>query len=176
MYCVGIHPMVSQAMAAKLLGNVHPDVTWRSEVKIDDHTRIDFMGTTSQGKVVYVEVKNAMISHQVETMGRSQRRAVFPEGYRKSKADTFSPRALKHATILGALAKRPETEAAYLLYIVPRHDCGDGLELNHADPIYRAGVAQALADGVQVRVFGLRFDDQGTICLDQPLPFHGNAP
>ena len=170
-YYVGIHPMVSQAMAAKLLDKVHPDVSWRSEVKVDAHSRIDFMGTTHEGKKVYVEVKNAMISHQVPDVERSSRRAIFPEGYRKLKTDTFSPRALKHATLLGELAGRPETEAAYLLYIIPRHDCQGGLELHASDPIYCKGVSDAMAQGVQVRVFGLRFDlDQ--IVFDQALPFH----
>jgi DNA-binding sugar fermentation-stimulating protein len=169
-YYVGIHPMVSQAMAGHLLDHVHPDVVWRSEVKVDTHTRMDFVGTVASGKKVYVEVKNAMISHQTH-VERSSRRAVFPEGYRKVKTDTFSPRALKHAELLGDLVGREDTEAAYLVYIVPRHDCQDGLELHSHDPVYRQGVAEAMASGVQVRVFGLHVDaDQ--ISFDRPLPFH----
>jgi DNA-binding sugar fermentation-stimulating protein len=175
-YYVGTHPMISQAMAAKLLDRIHPGVTWKSEVQIDAQTRIDFYGKTTQGKAVYVEVKNAMISHQTEIKSRSQRRAIFPEGYRKSKADTISPRAVKHAQVLGELVTRPETEAAYLVYIVPRHDCQDGLEINPQDPIYCQGVAHAMSQGVQVRVFGLHFDDQGVISLDRPLPFYCVAP
>ena len=170
-YYVSIHPMISQAMAGHLLDHVHPDVTWRSEVKVDSHSRIDFVGTVASGKMVYVEVKNAMISHQT-TVERSCRRAVFPEGYRKVKTDTFSPRALKHAALLGDLVGRPDTEAAYLLFIIPRHDCQGGLELHSQDSVYSQGVADAMARGVQVRVFGLHVNQEGQISFDRPLPFH----
>lgn len=157
-YYVGIHPMVSQAMAAKLLDKIHPTATWKSEVKIDAHTRLDFVGVTVEGKKIYVEVKNAMIS-LCATL-RASRRAIFPEGYRKSKADTVSPRAVKHAETLATLAALPDTEAAYLLYIVPRSDCEGGLELNASDPIYCEAVSNAMSQGVRVRVFGLTFQPE----------------
>lgn len=178
-YYVGIHPMVSQAMAAKLLDKIHPTATWKSEVKVDTHTRLDFMGTTAEGKKIYVEVKNAMISLCKEP--RASRRAIFPEGYRKSKADTVSPRAVKHAETLATLAALPDTDAAYLLYIVPRSDCEGGLELNPSDPIYCEAVSTAMSQGVQVRVFGLAFQPEvaslepevdGNIHFNKELSFH----
>lgn len=168
-YYVGIHPMVSQAMAAKLLDKIHPTATWKSEVKVDEHTRLDFVGITKEGKKIYVEVKNAMISYCKED--RANRPAIFPEGFRKSKADTISPRAVKHAETLGALMNQPDTEAAYLLYIVPRDDCCS-LELNPEDPTYCKAVSDAMNNGVQVRVFGLSFRDVGTIDFNKELTFH----
>jgi DNA-binding sugar fermentation-stimulating protein len=57
------------------------------------------------------------------------------------------------------------------VFIVPRNDCGGGLELNKLDPIYCTAVAKALAAGVQVRVFGLAFQLDGTITFDKELPF-----
>jgi len=170
-YYVGVHPMISQAMAGQLLHRISANNTiWKSEVKLDAHTRIDFVGTTMEGKTIYVEVKNAMISHQASTVERASRRAVFPDGFRVSKQDTFSPRALKHAACLAERAVEPNTEA-YLLYLVPRSDCGGGLELNVADPVYRACVAKAVNQGVKVRVFGLAFDRGGNITFTQELPF-----
>jgi DNA-binding sugar fermentation-stimulating protein len=168
-YHVGIHPMVSQAIAATLLDRIHPSATWKTEVKIDDHTRLDFVGTTPEGKTLYVEVKNAMISHQDQT-GRATRRAVFPEGFRTSRAASFSPRAVKHAETLAALTVLPDAEC-YLLYILPRHDCQDGLELNRADPIYCQAVANAMAYGVHVRVFGLHANQEG-ITFEAERAFH----
>jgi DNA-binding sugar fermentation-stimulating protein len=169
-YYVGIHPMVSQAMAAKLLDKIHPTATWKSEVKVDTHTRLDFVGTTAEGKKIYVEVKNAMISLCAHP--RASRRAVFPEGYRKCKTDTVSPRAVKHAETLAALATLPDTEAAYLLYIVPRSDCDGGLELNSSDPIYCEAVSTAMSQGVRVRVFGIAFQPDGNIHFNKELSFH----
>jgi len=168
-YYVGIHPMISQTVAGKLLDKIATDVVWKAEVKISDHTRLDFVGTATYGKKTYVEVKNAMISVSTET--RPNRRAVFPEGFRKSKTESASPRAVKHAETLAELVKLPDTQAAYLVFIVPRNDCGGGLELNKTDPIYCDAVTKAKAAGVQVRVFGLAFTPDGTISFDKELPF-----
>jgi len=170
MYYVGVHPMISQQMASKLLGHIPHEVVWKSEVKVDDHTRLDFVGTLASGKKVYVEVKNAMISYCKEA--RSKRRAVFPEGYRKSRNDTISPRAVKHAETLTELVMNESTEACYLVFIVPRADCSDGLELNPADPEYCNAVSVALAVGVQIKVFGLDFHLDGSIHFLGELPFH----
>ena len=169
-YYVGIHPMVSQAMAAKLLDKISPTTIWKSEVKINEHTRLDFVGTTPEGKKIYVEVKTAMISLCKQL--RTSRRAIFPEGYRKCKADTVSPRAVKHAETLAELVTRPDTDAAYLLYMVPRSDCMDGLELNPSDTIYCEAVSTAMSQGVKVRVFGLTFDKEGSIHFNSELMFH----
>ena len=166
---VGIHPMVSQSVAAKLLDKIDPAATWKTEVKINDHTRLDFVGTTAANKKIYVEVKNAMVS--VSTESRVSRRAIFPEGYRKSKTEAISPRAVKHAETLAELVTQPDTEAAYLLFTVPRADCNGGLELNKLDPIYCKAVAAAVAAGVKVVVFGLNFQQNGSIEFNKPLDF-----
>jgi len=167
-YYVGIHPMVSQMVASKLLDKIAADVTWRSEVAINEHTRLDFVGTGPTGRKTYVEVKNAMITLSSEK--RQKRRAVFPEGYRKSITDTVSPRAVKHAETLAELATLEDTDAAYLVFIVPRDDCNAGLELNPLDPIYCKAVTKALLAGVKVRVFGLRFLQNGGIEFNKKLP------
>lgn len=167
-YYVGIHPMISQMVASKLLHMINSEAIWKSEVKINEHTRLDFVGTIGTKKI-YVEVKNAMIS--LLSNERSTRRAIFPEGYRKHKTDTISPRAVKHAETLTELVKLPDTHEAYLVFIVPRNDCNDGLELNRMDPIYCRAVMNALAAGVKVRVFGLNFLKSGTIEFSKRLNF-----
>ena len=42
-YYIGIHPMVSQHIASKLLDRISTTVLWKSEVKINEHTRLDFL-------------------------------------------------------------------------------------------------------------------------------------
>jgi len=169
---VGIHPMVSQAIAAKLLDKISTTAVWKSEVKVDDHTRLDFVGMTPEGKKIYVEVKNAMISICPSTRSRSSRRAIFPEGFRKSKTEAISPRAVKHAETLATLKAHPDTEAAYLVYIVPRNDCNGGLELNPKDTIYCKAVKSAMEQGVHIRVFGLDFQQNGSVLFTKELSFH----
>jgi len=169
LYYVGIHPMISQHMASKLLHKISSEAKWKTEVKINDHTRLDFVGTLDNGKKIYVEVKNAMISRCVGN--RSERKAVFPDGYRKSIKDTISPRAVKHAETLAELRGRADTDSAYLVYIVPRNDCNGGLELNKEDPIYVNAVSNAMDKGVKVRVFGLNFLTSGNIEFNNELGF-----
>jgi DNA-binding sugar fermentation-stimulating protein len=55
---------------------------------------------------------------------------------------------------------------------VPRNDCDDGLELNNTDPTYCNAVTNAMAKGVNVRVFGLDFSLDGTINFNKMLTFH----
>jgi len=167
-YYVGTHPMISQKVAALLLDKVCTGVTWKSEVAISEHTRLDYVGVDATGKKTYVEVKNAMISF--DNRKRALRRAVFPDGYRKSLTDTVSPRAVKHAETLAELMNAPDTAACYLVFIVPRSDCGGGLELNASDPIYCNAVSKALLAGVKVRVFGLDFQENGCISFAKKLP------
>jgi len=166
-YYVGIHPMVSQTIAGKLLNRISAEAIWKSEVKVNEHTRLDFVGILPDGKKIYVEVKNAMISMSEE--GRATRRAVFPEGFRKSLSEPVSPRAIKHAETLGDLARE---STCYLVFTVPRNDCSGGLELNTKDPAYCKAVRDAMDKGVIVRAFGLNFMKDGTVEFDKELVFH----
>jgi DNA-binding sugar fermentation-stimulating protein len=153
-YTVGIHPLIAQKAAAGVLDRLGygPDVHWEREVVVAEHTRLDYVGTVrATGKKVYVEVKNAMVcAAGAMARPRAERRALFPEGFRKKKDDPVSPRAVKHAQTLAELARRPDTEAAVLLFTVPRDDCGDGLEINPLDPVYCRAVWAAVRAGVKV--------------------------
>jgi DNA-binding sugar fermentation-stimulating protein len=224
-YTVGIHPMISQNNATGLLDRLGlgSAISWKSEVVVADHTRIDFVGTDRDSRKVYVEVKTAMISHQLEKP-RATRRAVFPEGFRKKKdepvsssrktrgteglacakslspsrktrgteglacakslspsrktrgteglacAKSLSPRAVKHAEVLADLATRPDTRAAILLFVVPRSDCGGGLEINSTDRVYSMAIDAALRAGVVVRVFELVYAVDGSVVAGRELP------
>jgi DNA-binding sugar fermentation-stimulating protein len=168
-YYVGIHPLVSQNAARELLTDISSDAVWKSEVVVDTHTRIDYVGICPNGKKIYVEVKTAMISTQCN-VSRDSRRAVFPEGYRKNKTDTISPRAVKHAEVLAELMKREDTEMCVLLFVVPRVDCDGGLDINDTDPIYRNAVREAQRAGVVVRAFSLNYSKDGSITKHKDLP------
>ena len=161
-YYVGIHPLISQHAARGLLQEISSEATWKSEVKINAETRIDYMGLLPNNKKIYVEVKTAPVSTEL-TIARNDRRAIFPEGYRKKPTDTISPRAVKHAQTLQELLTREDTEACVLLYIVPRNDCHKGLHINPRDPIYSKAVSEARNAGVYLRAFGLSYALDGTI-------------
>jgi DNA-binding sugar fermentation-stimulating protein len=173
-YYVGVHPMISQKAAEPIIQTYYNDYVWKSEVFVEEGTRLDFVGDSKlhSGKKMYIEVKNAMISHQCDTKARYERCAIFPDGFRKKKTDPISPRAIKHAETLARLAKLETTDKCMLLYIVPRNDCSGGLELNKTDPAYCKAVRDAIHAGVIVRVFALDFRLDGSIHLFREIPFY----
>lgn len=170
-YYVGIHPMVSQAAARGLLDRVAADCMWKGEVTVDEHTRLDYVGTDAADKKVYVEIKTAMISMEC-TVARAERKAVFPEGYRKKASEPVSLRAIKHAELLGNLCVLQNTSASVLVFLVPRSDCGGGMTVNAADPAYCRAVASAIRKGMIVRAFALDYRLDGSVWLDQEVPFY----
>lgn len=167
----GIHPMVSQTAAHGLLGRISAAATWTAEVTVEMGTRLDYVGILPSGKKIYVEIKNAMVSLE-DTKPRALRRAVFPEGFRKKVGEPVSPRALKHAQVLQRLLGAADTEACYLLYTVPRTDCGDGMQLNIRDPIYYDAVRTAIRASVKIRAFALNYQLYGLVSLDREVPFY----
>jgi DNA-binding sugar fermentation-stimulating protein len=168
-YFVGVHPMVGQSAAASYLSNISADAVWKSEVTVGDGTRIDYVGTLPNGKKIYVEVKTAMISMECD-VPRAQRRAVFPEGYRKSKNEPVSPRAVKHARVLAELKGRDDTERCVLLYVVPRDDCGGGVIINPSDQWYLTAVRDAVAAGVETVGLAFRYDVAGSVSFKNVVP------
>ena len=171
-YYTGIHPLVSQKAAQNLLPRISEIAIWKSEVTVAD-ARIDYVGVLPNGKKIYVEVKTAMIS-LVTAVPRSERRAIFPEGFRKKATDPVSPRAVKHAQTLASLVNNEDTEACILMFMVPRTDCGDGITVNQTDPIYYAAVAAAVRAGVKIYAYSLEYTLDGTVRLERSIPFYIN--
>lgn len=68
----------------------------------------------------------------------------------------MSPRALKHAQELQAIAEEGSRRAC-LLFIVQRTDC-DRLRLTTQDAQYREAVREAISKGVKVKAFAVRWD------------------
>ena len=167
-YYVGIHPLISQNAARVLLQEISSEATWKSEVKLSAETRIDYVGTLPNNKKIYVEVKTAPVSTQLD-LPRNERYAVFPEGYRKKKTDTISPRAVKHANTLKDLLIHTDTESCILLYMVPRNDCIGGLKINPTDPIYHSAVKEAHDAGIQLKAYSLDYSINGTINKNSEL-------
>jgi len=167
---VGIHPFVSQEAARDVLPILGTNIRWVSEVVVEDGTRLDFVGTRIDGKKIYVEVKTAMVSMECEKE-RRLRRATFPEGYKKRKGDPVSPRAIKHCNILAKLCEQEDTADCYLIFMIPRNDCGDGMIVNEKDP-YAGAVADAIRAGVKIRAFTMNYGVDGSVKVEREVPFY----
>jgi DNA-binding sugar fermentation-stimulating protein len=160
--------MVSQEAARGLLSTICCEAVWKSEITVGE-SRFDYVGSLPTGKTIYLEVKTAMVSLGMEK-ARNERRAVFPVGYKKRKGDPVSPRAIKHAESLTLLAAQENTHACYLVFLVPRSDCGGGFEVNREDPAYYTAVKNAVLAGVQVRAFALDYTVAGiTVHCEVPV-------
>ena len=162
---IGVHSLISQIAAKGLLSRISETATWSQEVRIDESTRIDYVGTMPNNKKLYVEIKTAIVSHEM-TLPRDKRRAIFPDGYRKKVTDTISPRAVKHAECLTDLMSKADTEACVLLFIVSRNDC-ETLLINPKDPIYCDALKKAKDAGVQLRAMSLSYSLDGRIVFDK---------
>jgi DNA-binding sugar fermentation-stimulating protein len=86
--------------------------------------------------------------------------------------ETISPRAVKHAETLAALITKEDTEACILLFMIPRADCGAGMDINVRDETYYEAVSAAAAAGVQVRAFALDYALDSTVSLSKEVPVY----
>ncbi len=163
---IGVHSLVSQIAARGLLPRISEEATrWVQEVRVDESTRIDYVGHMPNGHKIYVEIKTAIVSHEM-AVPRDTRRAIFPDGYRKKITDTISPRAVKHAECLSELVKRPDTHMCVLFFIVSRNDC-ETLLINPKDPIYCDALKKAQSAGVQLRACSLSYSLDGRLLFDK---------
>ena len=109
-------------------------------------SRFDFGGVDKWGHEFLLEVKTVPLAMEVGCVG--QKWGYFPDGYRKKKTDTVSPRALKHIQELEWLAVNTG-KRCILCYVVQREDvCGFMTFLG--DPEYKEAVKKAKLAGVEV--------------------------
>lgn len=82
---------------------------------------------------------------------------IFPEGYRKKASEPVSPRALKHIQELQAIAEqRDPKRRAMLLFVTQRTDVR-ALCITKTDEQYRAACQEAMAKGVTLKAFAVRW-------------------
>lgn len=172
---VCVHPAVAndiaEAVAEKFLrcSQIH------REVAVGD-SRFD-MCAMKDGQEVLLEVKNASIADTVCCLPRDRKQAlkdaggnpplcaIFPYG-NKQKKGLVSPRALKHATELGRLAR--EGRSTYILYLSQRTDVSRFM-ISTLDEEYLAAVNKAVSRGLRLRAFSIRWIGESAY-LDKLLP------
>lgn len=129
--------------------------TVKAEAKWDAATRFDFCVTTSNGTLIWVEVKS--VSYAVPNERGNI--AMFP--------DAITERGTKHLGILAEIAARGD--AAWQVYMVQRSDCTAFRTAEAIDPTYAAALRKAVQAGVQVTVLACRANPEG-IAIAGPLP------
>lgn len=155
---VGVNTQRGNAVAALALrGSVLPGLggyaALRPEVRVGEHSRLDFMLLSHDGGFpdAYVEVKSV-------TMAEGKR-ALFP--------DSVTERGRRHAELLGKLASQGKRAA--LLFVVQRADCERVSTADDIDPAYGEALRAAVKDGVEVHAVRARVTPNG-IRVEQALP------
>lgn len=161
---VGVNPSIANAMVRRIieagLGPEKDFAELQQEVTIED-SRIDIRLTGKDGSHTWIEVKNVPLAHTENLPGgcadyraactaASNKIALFPDGYRKKKTDTISPRAAKH---LGTLASRVAAgDRAYIIYLCQRMDA-DQFQPAALDTHYSESLRDAIAAGVVAKCY-----------------------
>jgi DNA-binding sugar fermentation-stimulating protein len=162
---VGVNPMLSNNIVRSLLLNNKIELFQNISQLESEYTvgesRFDFTFVNNEGARVYLEVKNVPLADVVDVPEKirkkmdlssydfSKKIAIFPDGYRKNKAEPVSERALKHVNHLHEIHKKNENVVCALLFLIQRSDV-DSFKPSSLDPIYQKAVYEAHNAGVHI--------------------------
>jgi DNA-binding sugar fermentation-stimulating protein len=184
---VGCDPILSNKIGKKLFDKINffNEYTHHKQEYSYGNSRFDHYYEIN-GKSVYVEIKSvptccymAIESDSkerkkiyksrcyqiVENPSQYNRRAVFPDGYKKTKDASVSERANKHLEELTNIVNN-ETSRACLCLFVMRSDCSAFQPAWQVDPRYNELFNKALDAGVEISVhrFDWRFENNSLVC------------
>ena len=153
---VGVNTLVPNRLVFESLkAGVVPELTGYEavdrEVKINDHTRLDFVLTDHNGLRCYGEIKNCTLVNDGV--------AAFP--------DAVTVRGLKHLTELEALVE--SGHRCSMSYFIQRMDARIFRPADHIDPEYGKGLRRAVRRGVEILVYDVYIDLKG-IKLNRKIP------
>lgn len=141
--CVGSNPNLSNKLVYNMIkANMLPGfpildmetTLVKPEYKVGN-SRIDIFVNCQNGKKFFLEIKTVPIAFYNNLENRKEcmvcneeqnyndKVAIFPDGYRKSKNEPMSPRALKHIDELVSIKEKDPNTEVYMVYVVPRKDC-----------------------------------------------------
>ena len=144
--------LVAEALENGVIDAFGPLASLRREVKVSEHSRLDFLLETREGPV-YLEVKNCSLA-----VGGV---AMFP--------DAVTKRGSKHLSELCRL--RTEGYGAAVLFCVQRQDARCFAPAWQIDPEYGRALVLARNQGVKILAYQAELDPR-TIRLVAPLPIN----
>jgi len=147
MLCVNTHranQIVGEALQQQLLPAFADVGNWLAEQRYgDDNRRIDWQGTTRDGRTCYVEVKSVTLAEHQQ--------GFFP--------DTVSQRASAHLQSLQA--RVAQGERAAVVYCVLHSDVRVVSAAAHCDPKYAEAAILAKQQGVEFYALGCDISPRG---------------
>jgi sugar fermentation stimulation protein A len=185
-YLVGIHPKIAETIVHQCLTRgILPNLNNLSNVIPEQkylNSRFDFCGKDENGNEFVLEVKNVPCADYEDIFAKERKKrdytsyaydskvAYFPDGYRKSKPETISPRALKHIQELTKLKQTVENIRTIIVFVIQRIDCLC-FQGSNIDPIYKNALNYAHDQGVEILPIQVCWDFEGKCYYEKTIPF-----
>ena len=135
--------LVIESVKAGMVPELAGYETAEREVKINDHTRLDFVLTAADRRRCYGEIKNCtLVDNGV---------ALFP--------DAVTSRGLKHLSELETLVGTDNR--CVMFYFIQRMDAKIFKPADHIDPDYGRGLRRVVRGGVEILAYDVFIDLKG---------------
>ena len=176
---IGIDPKLAETLVEKALtSNCFPSLLnikkHRREVKLGN-SRFDFAGIDVNNKYFVLEVKNVPLAdfadvnciekkkllkaNAFKDLKFNEKISYFPDGYRKTKGDVVSERALKHINELTEITLS-KIIRPIICFVIQRTDSGS-FQASNIDPTYKAAFNEAVNKGVEVILLMVQWNANG---------------
>ena len=185
-YLIGVHPKSAEKIVNVCLENgIIETLNNVCNIQREQtylNSRFDFTCIDENNRQTIIEVKNVPCANYedneekvIKKMDFSNRPynskvAYFPDGYRKKKTDTVSPRALKHILELELLKKQNPNLRCILIFVIQRPDV-EYFQASICDPLYKTTLNKAHENGVEVIPIQVVWDKSGNCNYKRVLPF-----
>ena len=185
-YLIGVHPksaekIVSLCLEKGVISSLE-SITQLEREKCFINSRFDFLYLDKDAKKTIIEVKNVPCADYEDIESKERKKkdyssytydskiAYFPDGYRKKKNTTVSPRALKHVEELEQLKLEHPEYRTILIFVIQRQDV-KSFQASLCDPIYKSAVSRAYENGVEIIPIQVHWNNDGRCYYDRVLPF-----
>jgi len=178
---IGIHPKTAEKLVLSAVNNnyisslknvkrIRAETCLYIPDKVD--SRFDFTGVDENNIPFIMEVKNVPLADYEDCDKKERSKmdftnrdwnskvAYFPDGYRKTKTDTVSPRALKHIKELTYLKKEEPNLRCIMCYVIQRIDA-NRFQPSVIDPEYRESFLEARNAGVEIITMVVNWTEDG---------------
>lgn len=149
---VGINPKLAEKIVEEAIMKSSSVKKYKREKTILN-SRFDFVGKYSDSDNYFVlEVKTVPLCIKPGV-------SFFPHGYRKSKNDTVSPRAVKHIRDLIHISEESSADAI-MCYVIQRGD-SDAFIPSETDVLYKKTFIEAQEKGVKMKGLYVEWNNDG---------------
>jgi len=194
---IGIHPKLAETLTENALNknflstlqnikSYKRETCYKLETPLGNvDSRFDFSGIDCNGNPFIMEVKNVPLADYEDLTEKERKKidfsdrefnskvAYFPDGYRKKKTDTVSPRALKHVKELTIIKTEDSFTRCIMCYVIQRNDV-NRFTPSVIDEQYRQALKEAIDAGVEIITMVVQWSKDGVATFirdDLPIVF-----